>query len=98
VFLHSKHVEVGIPYGGRYHTAGAAIGMSQGMGILVGGDCRVAETFHGEHLEVEACSGCGNWVVMTAHHADVGALVCKCLVICGTNVSMNMEAESPSNI
>ena len=95
-FLRSVCVEVDVPYGGWYRTAGAAVGLSRSMGILVGGDCRVAETFRGKRLECKACSGCGNRVVVTAQRADVGALVCKCLVVCGTGVSMNMEVGRPT--
>jgi len=96
VFLHSVCVEVDVPYGGQYRAAGAAFGMSRGMGILVGSDCRVTGTFCGEHLECEACSGCRNQVVETAQHASVGASVCKCLVIRGTGISMSMKIGSPT--
>jgi len=50
----------------------------------------------GEHLECKACSGCGNRVVVTAQCADVGALACKCLVVCGAGVSMSMEVGRPT--
>ncbi len=90
-------MEADIPYGGQYRVIEAAIGLSCSMGILVGSDCRVAGTFHGECWKCEACSGCGNRVVVTAQHASVGALVCKCHVVSGTGVSMSMEIGSPTS-
>ena len=54
VFLRSICMETDVPYGGWYHAAGAAVGMSQGMGILVGSDCRVAGTFLCERCESKA--------------------------------------------
>ncbi len=97
MFLHSVCVEADIPYGGQNHAIEAAIGLSCSLGILVGGDCRVAGTFHGERWECEACSSCGNQVVVTAQHADVGALVCKYPVVSGTSTSMSMETRSPTS-
>ncbi len=97
MFLCSVCMEADVPYSGQYRAAGAAFGMSQGMGILVGSDCRVARTFRGECWECKPCSGCGNWVVVTAQHADVTALACKYPVVCGTGVSMSMDVGSPSS-
>jgi len=90
-------MEADVPYGGWHRAAGAACGEGLGVGILVGGDCRVAGTFHGKCWKCEACSGCGNRVVVTAQHASVGALVCNCCVVSGTSVSMSMEIRSPTS-
>ncbi len=66
------------------------------MGILVGGGCRVAGTFRGEHWGSEACSSCRNWVTGTACHVNAGALVCNCPVVSWTFICMNMDVGSPS--